>query len=105
MALLLTLNKSALFVNAWVTDSLQEAGLQVSSSFNLRSALALDMPCACPHHERDCDCDLAVLLVYGPDPQPVTLLIQSHNGRSWLSLEEQMPSKLGLQIKSVLTTS
>jgi hypothetical protein len=102
MALLLTLNKSALFVSAWITDLLQEAGLQVSPSFNLRTAVAADTPCTCPHHENDCDCDLAVLLVYGATPQPATLLVHSHNGRSWLSLEEQVSSELGVQIKSTL---
>ena len=102
MALLLTLNKSALFVSAWITDLLQEAGLHVSPSFSLSTAMAVDAPCNCPRHENDCDCDLAVLLVYGVDPQPVTLLIHSHNGRSWLSLEEQMSSELGVQIKSTL---
>ena len=102
MALLLTLNNSALFVTAWITDLLQEAGLHVSPSFNLRTAMAADTPCNCPRHESDCDCDLAVLLVYGANPQPVTLLVHSHNGRSWLSLEEQMSSELGVQIKSAL---
>lgn len=105
MTLLLTLNKSALFVTAWITDLLQEAGLQVSPSFNLRTAIAADTHCNCPRHENDCDCDLAVLLVYGVAPLPATLLVYSHNGSSWLSLEEQMPSELGFHIKSALAAS
>jgi hypothetical protein len=105
MTLLLTLNQSSLFVSPWIVNILQEAGLQVTPSFNLRTTLAADTPCTCPRHECDCDCDLVVLLVYGLEPQPVTLLIHSHNGRSWLSLEEHIPSNLSLQIKSALAAS
>ena len=108
MTHLLVLNNSPHFVIAWLTDLLQEAGLQLSSSFNFRTTLPKDISCNCPHHAANCDCDLTVLQVYGSEPEPVTLLVHSHNGRSWLSLvddgEERPSSMLKLQIKAALAT-
>ena len=106
MTQLLEFNNSPHFVIAWLTDLLQEAGLQLSSSFNFRTALPKDISCNCPHHAADCDCDLTVLLVYGTEPEPVTLLAHSHNGRTWLSLvddgEDRPSSAFKLQIKAAL---
>lgn len=109
MTQLLVFNHSAHFVIAWLTDLLQEAGLQLSPSFNFRTALPKDISCNCPHHTANCDCDLTVLLVYGSEPEPVTLLAHSHNGRTWLSLvdagEERPSSAVRRQIRSALATS
>ncbi len=106
MTQLLVLNNSTHFVIGWLTNLLQEAGLQLSPSFNFRTALPEGISCNCSHHFDNCDCDLTVLLVYGSESQPVTLLAHSHNGRTWLSLvddgEERPSSDLSLQIKSAL---
>jgi len=49
---------------------------------------------------------MAVLLIYGVDPQPATLIPHSHNGRTWLTLidnaEERPLPELITQIKSAL---
>ncbi|GJM40257.1 MAG: hypothetical protein DHS20C20_05390 [Ardenticatenaceae bacterium] len=106
MTQLLVLNNSTHFVIGWLANLLEDFGLQLSPSFNLRAALPEDIVCNCPHHADNCDCDLTVLLVYGAEPQPATLLAHSHNGRTWLSLvdggEERSSSDLSLQIKSAL---
>ena len=106
MTQLLVMNNSTHFVIGWLTDLLQEAGLQLSSSFNFRTALPKGISCNCPDHADNCDCDLTVLLVFGSEPEPATLLAHSHYGRTWLSLvddaEERSSSDLSLQIKSVL---
>lgn len=107
MTQLLVFNNSVHFVIGWLTNLLQDAGLQLSPSFNFRTALPKDISCNCPHHANNCDCDLTVLLVYGSEPEPATLVAHSHNGRTWLSLVDndvdRPSSMLRLQIKSALT--
>ena len=72
-----------------ITKALAHADLQVATSFDLRTARAAHAECTCPHHGTvDCDCQMVVLLVYGPDALPATLLVHSSNGRSWLSLTD-----------------
>lgn len=63
-------------------------------------------PCTCPHHAGNCDCDLVVLLVYGTEQPPATIVAHSHNGKTWFSLadgpsERPLP-ELFKQIKSAL---
>ena len=109
MTQLLVMNNSTHFVIGWLTDLLQEAGLQLSSSFNFRTSLPQGISCNCPDHAGNCDCDLTVLLVYGSEPNPATLLAHSHNGRTWLSLvdngDERSSSDLRRQIRSSLTAT
>ena len=106
MTQLLVMNNSTHFVIGWLTDLLQEAGLQLSSSFNFRTALPKGISCNCPDHADNCDCDLTVLLVFGSEPNPATLLAHSHNGRTWLSLvdnsDERSSSELRLHIRLAL---
>ena len=108
MTQLLTVNKSSHFIIGWVTGLLQNAGLQVSATFSLRSALPAGTACSCAHDINECDCNMEVLLVYGADPLPATLVAHSHNGRTWLSLvhnpESQSSPELVQLIQSALTT-
>lgn len=108
MAQLLALNQSNTEVVNWFIRLLAQAGLHVSRSFDLRAALAADTPCTCPHHAGNCDCDMVVLLVYGTEQRPATVVAHSHNGRTWLSLpdspEERPSPELTSQIKAALAT-
>jgi hypothetical protein len=92
-----------------VTQQLEQAGLQVSRSFDLRSARAVEIDCTCAHQSDNCDCTMVVLLVYGQESRyPITLVVHSHNGRTWLSLSngmgERTTAKIKLQIKSAVVT-
>ncbi len=63
--------------------SLEEAGLQVVRSFDLRVARAVHANCACPHHGTEqCDCQMVVLLIYDQQKPPFTLVAHSHDGRT-----------------------
>lgn len=43
--------------------------------------------CPCPHHgTSQCDCQMIVLLVYGDEAEPITLILHGNDGRTWLSL-------------------
>jgi hypothetical protein len=66
---------------------LQQAGFQVSCSFDLRATRAFQGGCSCPHHDTVlCDCQYAILLVQLPGESPLTLLVHSRDGFTWLSL-------------------
>ena len=89
MAVMLTLECSSEEAVRWTTEALAPADLQVTTSFDLRTARAAHSECTCPHHgTADCDCQMVVLLVYEKGALPTTLLIHSSNGRSWLSLTD-----------------
>jgi hypothetical protein len=78
---------------------LDSAGLQVMRSFDLKAARAAQVDCTCPYHGTDqCDCQMVVLLVYGQDDLPVTLVVHGHDGQTQIALvdtpEEQPDSRL-----------
>ncbi len=73
----------------WITETLKNAHLQVATSFDLRIARSAYPDFSCPHHgPADCDCQIVMLLVYGPDDQPATLVVHGSDGRTWLSLTD-----------------
>lgn len=82
-----------------VTATLARRGLRVLRSFDLRSVLsaqsAQNTPpggasaCACPHHgTAACDCEYAVLLVYGGLPRPAVLIVHGRDGSCSIQLVE-----------------
>ncbi len=72
----------------WLMQQLNRAGLHVMQTFDLRLTSLLKLgDCPCPHHGTDqCDCQLVVLLVYGSESQPVSLVVHGKGGQTWLSL-------------------
>ena len=72
---------------AWVISQVSGAGLQVMRTFDLQAARHEHADCPCPHHGTDqCDCQMVVLLVYGDDFQPASLVAHCHVGKTWFSL-------------------
>jgi hypothetical protein len=72
---------------AWVIYQVSRAGLQVMRTFDLQVARHDPADCPCPHHGTDqCDCQMVVLLVYGDDNQPVSLVVHSYDNHTWFSL-------------------
>jgi hypothetical protein len=66
---------------------LDAAGLQVVRSFDLKVVKSAHVGCNCPHHGTDqCDCQMVVLLVYGQDDPPVTLVVHGHDGQTQIAL-------------------
>ncbi|HSG14722.1 MAG TPA: hypothetical protein VLE70_00190 [Anaerolineae bacterium] len=108
MAQLLALECSSEEAVRWATETLASADLQVATSFDLRTARAAHTECACPHHgTAACDCQMVVLLVYGRDAGPATLVLHGRDGRTYLSLADtpgQRPSpKLAATIFAALS--
>ncbi len=69
-------------------QQLGRAGLRVMQTFDLRLTSPLKLGyCPCPHHGTDqCDCQLIVLLVYGKEGRPVSLILHGNDRQTWLSL-------------------
>ncbi len=68
----------------WAWNRLTEAGLQVVRTFDLKAARAAHIDCTCPHHGTElCDCQMVVLLVYGGDRPPLSLVAHGHDNRTW----------------------
>ena len=74
-------------VQVWINGKLTDAGFRVVQTFDLHVARLAHPDCPCPHHgTADCNCQMIVLLVYGNQGEPATLVIQGQDGKAWLSL-------------------
>lgn len=70
-----------------VTGCLNAQGMKVVRSFDLRSACATFPDNVCPHHGTSpCDCQLVVLLVYGKQPGPASLVMHGHRMQTEIQL-------------------
>jgi hypothetical protein len=96
MTQLLTFESPSDVVIRWIRDALARAKLEMATSFDLQTCREDYQDCPCPHHDMDaCDCQMVMLLVYGEDVRPATLVVHSHDGRTWLTLADvpgQRPS-------------
>ena len=78
-----TLNFDCETVITQLTRSLTQSGLRVVRSFDLQSACASFPDLTCPHHgDSNCDCQLVVLLIYGTEAIPATIILHSHRGKT-----------------------
>ena len=74
-------------VLTWANQQLLGAGFRVVQTFNLQVARLAYPDCPCPHHETSaCTCQMVVLLIYGKQEDPATLVIHGQDGRSCVSL-------------------
>lgn len=92
--------------SSWVTGRLEDAALRVYRSFDLRSARNVSSTCACPDHGTEaCDCQMVVLLVYGEQEIPATLVLHGHQGQTWMVLVEVPDAELATTIEDALVTA
>lgn len=62
-------------------------GLRVMRTFDFQVACHTEAKCPCPNHGTEqCDCQMVVLLVYGGNKQPVSIVAHGHNRQTWFSL-------------------
>lgn len=81
---------------AQITQQMVDLGFRVIRSFDLQSACASYPSQVCPHHgDAPCDCQLVVLLVYGPDVEPASLVIHSHRGQTEIALVDSPGNRPG----------
>lgn len=99
----LTLEQSCNEAVAWVVRQVSEVGLQVMCTFDLQVARHDPMDCHCPHHgTAQCDCQMVVLLVYGEDYQPISMVVHCHDGRTWFSIVDTPQQRADPRLERVI---
>lgn len=86
---LVTLDRPGEEVVAWLSQHMTAEGFRLARTFDLQAARSPHHGCSCPHHGTEkCDCQMVVLLVYGKESDPATIVLHSQDGKTWLSLVE-----------------
>jgi hypothetical protein len=97
----LALNQNRDQVEAWVNDKLTSAGFRVVPTFDLQAARSAHPECPCPHHGTDeCNCQLVVLLVFGRQKDPATLMLHGQDGKTWISLASSIEARSHQNLES-----
>jgi hypothetical protein len=105
---LVTIKKTGEETIYWTIRQLENAGLRVIRTFDLRESRHSHSDCPCPHHDTEaCDCQMSVLLIYHGEQPPASLLIHSFQETTWLYLvdtpEQPVDQNLDLSIREILT--
>lgn len=91
----------------YFVERMHRAGLHVIRTFDLHETRIDETTCTCPYHgTAQCDCQMVVLLVYGKDSQPASVVVHGHNGQTWFSLVEFLGltnTRLEAKICGILT--
>lgn len=99
----LVLNQTCEQVLAWVNQQMTSAGIRTSQTFDLQVARLAHPDCPCPRHGTDeCNCQMIILLVYGKQEDPATLVIHGQEGRTWLSLTSPVGAHGNHHLESVI---
>ncbi len=98
-----TLNMDGESTIAHLTRWLSHYGLRIVRGFDLQSACASFTDLTCPHHGAyPCDCQLVVLLVYGDDTPPASIVLHSHRGKTDVDLIDSPNNRPGQQLKKTI---
>ena len=99
----LVLDQTCDQVLVWVSQQLTSASFRVVQTFDLQVARLAHPDCPCPHHgTNDCNCQMVVLLVYGKQDDPATLVIHGQDGRSWVSLAGPVGKRFNQHLEVVI---
>ncbi|RPI86426.1 MAG: hypothetical protein EHM41_08570 [Chloroflexi bacterium] len=78
--IILQVNMDCAKTASLAAENLQAASFRVVQTFDLQAARSTQSTCSCPHHGTDlCDCQMLILLVYGIDLNPITLLFHGRD--------------------------
>ena len=99
----LVLDQTCDQVLVWVSQQLTSASFRVVQTFDLQVARLAHPDCPCPHHGTNaCNCQMVVLLVYGKQDDPATLVIHGQDGRSWVSLAGPVGKRFNQHLEVVV---
>ena len=75
----------------------------VIRTFDLQLARASQDQCSCPHHGTQlCDCQMVMLLIYGLQELPVTMVCHGYDGWTHLSLVDSPEQRISLENLSII---
>lgn len=105
----LVFEKTCSQVLTLVNEKLTGAGFRIVQTFNLQTARLAHLECQCPHHgTSDCNCQMVILLVYGKQEDPATLIIHSQDEKTGVSFSgpgsDHATQNLGSAIRRVLVS-
>ena len=99
----LVLDQTCDQVLTWVKQQLTDTDFRVVQTFDLQVARLAHPDCPCPHHGTDdCTCQMVILLVYGKQGDPATLVIHGQDGRSWVSLAGPVGKRFNQHLEVVV---
>jgi len=92
-----------------VNEKLTDAGFRTVQTFDLQIARLAHLGCQCPHHgTSDCNCQMVILLVYGKQEDPATLIIHSQDEKTGVShsgpMGDHATQNLGSAIRRILVS-
>ena len=103
---LMIIYKNCNQVIAEISRLLTGSGFYIVESFDLQNARANHSGCTCPHHGTDqCTCQFAILLVYGEDEMPVSLMVHGHDEMTELSMIETPGQMIKPAMKAKITAT
>ena len=90
-----------------VRETLTGAGFHAVQTFDLQIARQAHLECQCPNHgTASCNCQLVILLVYGKQEDPATLILHGEESTTGISLanpaSDQVTQNLGGIIRRTL---
>jgi len=104
---ILTLQQPCDDAVSYFVERMHDSGLNVMRTFDFHDTRVDESACTCPNHGTEkCDCQMVVLLVYGRERKPASLVVHGHNGQTWFSLVELVGStntRLEAQICDIFT--
>ncbi len=87
----------------WAKKQLAKANLRAVQTFDLHAARIGLHDCSCPNHgTAECDCQMVVLLVYGEDMEPATLILQGNDGQTWLSISNNLRQRPTITLSATI---
>lgn len=76
---LVTINSKWEKALSCTTQYLERHDFKVVCSFYIQMDFPVNINCSCPNHQtEECNCSMAVLLLYSTKKPPVTLLVHGH---------------------------
>ena len=100
---LMALDRPGDEVLAWLRQHMTAEGLRLARTFDLQAARLPHHDCSCPHHGTEqCDCQMVVLLVYGKESEPATVVLHSQDGKTWLSLAESVGDSANRSLEAAI---
>lgn len=84
-------------------DRFIQQGFPVIRTFDFQLARAGQEQCSCPHHGTAlCNCQMVMLLIYGLQDMPLTLVCHGYDGWTHLSLVDSPQQRISVENLSII---
>jgi len=98
-----TIKRNCKEVLQLLTERLSAQGLQIVRSFDLKTARIAHPECSCPRHgNKDCDCQMVVLLIYGDGESPISLVFHNDNEETNFTMVDRNRSSQNSSLEDIL---